>query len=354
MKRLLKNTLVALAVLCIVATLLPLFRAEAWWVRLFDFPRIQIFLLGLLVLIGYGFVRERKAGTALMVLLTLSILYQGYRLFPYAPFAPEEVIRVEDAAPDSTLSLLVANVLMKNRDAQPFLDLVAQYNPDLVLAMEVDAWWTEQLAPLEATYPHHVLHPLPNTYGMSLYARHPLRAPEVSYLLTDSIPSIEARLVMPSGHRLWLHALHPEPPNPQYATNTKERDAEILLVAKKAFERGEPALVFGDFNDVPWSATTRLFHEVSTLLDPREGRGWYNTFHAKNVLMRWPLDHVFHSEDFALVRLERGPGFGSDHYPLYVELAIHPDAAWRQEPNRPEPEDLEAADGEIEEGRDGS
>ena len=76
----------------------------------------------------------------------------------------------------------------------------------------------------------------------------------------------------------------------------------------------------GDLNDVAWSRTTRLFQRISGLLDPRVGRHYINTFHADYPLLRWSLDHVFHSTDFALVDMQRLAHIGSDHFPVYVVL----------------------------------
>ncbi len=54
--------------------------------------------------------------------------------------------------------------------------------------------------------------------------------------------------------------------------------------------------------------------------DPRVGRHYVNTFHADYPLLRWSLDHVFHSTDFALVDMQRLPHMGSDHFPVYAVL----------------------------------
>lgn len=92
-----------------------------------------------------------------------------------------------------------------------------------------------------------------------------------------------------------------------------------------------PVIVAGDLNDVAWSHTSRLFRRLSGLIDPRVGRGFFNTFHAEKPRLRWPLDHVFYSDDFLLQALRRLPAFGSDHFPILIEIAYMPRAAADQD-----------------------
>ena len=55
------------------------------------------------------------------------------------------------------------------------------------------------------------------------------------------------------------------------------------------------------------------------------GRGLFSTFHANHALLRYPLDHVFHSPDVALISLGRLGHVGSDHFPMRVEVALASD-----------------------------
>ena len=83
--------------------------------------------------------------------------------------------------------------------------------------------------------------------------------------------------------------------------------------------------------------------EVSQLLDPRIGRGFFNTFHAQHFLMRWPLDHIFHSSDFKLIKIRRLKSIGSDHFPIYINLHFEPTSKQlHEEPQADRQEEQEA------------
>lgn len=355
-----KTFLMTLAVFFIVATLLPLVRHEAWWIRIFDFPRAQIAVAGFLITAAYLYAWDTKSVIEDIILgaLVLCVGYQAVRMFPYTTFAPKQVkwaeSRGSSAPGDSTarLSILIANVLMENRSSDRFLELVRSYSPDLILTVETDEWWADELSALDEDYPYGLKHPLPNTYGMILHSRVELINPEVKYVVEDSIPSIHAGIRLTPDVEVRLYCLHPRPPYPKEDTSTIQRDAELLIVGREVRELARPAIVIGDMNDVAWSHTTKLFQRISGLLDPRIGRGMYNSFGAGNFLLRWPLDHIFHSEHFGVVDLQRLPDWGSDHFPIFAHLEYSPTAASGNDKPQPEGDDEEEASEKIEEGNE--
>lgn len=227
------------------------------------------------------------------------------------------------------------------------MNLLCQLTPDLILLVETDAWWSEQAEIFENTYPHRLLVPLENTYGMLLYSKFELIDASINFLVEKDIPSVHTCIKLPSGDLIRFHGLHPTPPVPGENPRSTERDKEILKVAKSAKKSDLPVIVAGDLNDVAWSYTTLLFSKISGLLDPRRGRGFFNTFHAHHRLMRFPLDHVFCSTDFTLLDIQRMPNCGSDHFPMFIKLQYEPKAAAVQEEPKADSADLKTAEEKI-------
>ncbi len=339
--------LVIIGSLMIAATAIPLVRADAWWIRLFDFPRMQITFVAAAALAVYVlFIRDLGVVEIIfLATLALSLIYQGYMMFPYTPLARKQVEQSVNHTEESSFSLLFANVLESNRNSKRLMEIIKEADPDIILTAETNRWWQEQLKELESTHSYTVHQPQENTYGMLLYSRLELINPEIKFLLQDDIPSFHTRVRLRSGKELELRCLHPRPPFPTEDESSTDRDAEILIVGKENKENHSPFVVMGDLNDVAWSRTNYLFQEISGLLDPRIGRGFYNTFHASYPFLRIPLDHFFHSNHFRLVNFRRLDYFGSDHFPVYIKLNYEPDAVHEQE-------ELQADASQVEEARE--
>lgn len=325
-----------LDLIILIVTVLPLAPTQSWWSRIGEFPRLQIAFTTLLILVVQLILLPETASFywLMHVLLLACLVYQMLWITPYTPFFPAEVQvgRVESSADDErTISVVVANVLMSNRNAHRLSQQIGACDPDIVLLLETDGWWEEQMRHLRQTHPHGMDCPLDNRYGMHLYSRFYLENVELKFLVEEGIPSIHAGVYLRSGHCINLHALHPTPPSPTESETSRERDAELLVVGRSVSKDPRKVIVTGDFNDVAWSPTTRLFRKISRLLDPRIGRGMFSTFHAKYPLFRFPLDHVFHSDDFTLLDIQVLRPFGSDHLPIYYRLLFRPSARDEQE-----------------------
>lgn len=267
-----------------------------------------------------------------------------YQLYWITPNTQLHDVEIQKYLPErqrslGSIRLLSSNVLTHNRNAQALLDLVAKHDPDILVTLESDQWWQEQLDTLE-NYPHRMQCPLDNLYGMHIYSRLALENPCIDFLVETDKPSMNVTVILESDQRIKLFLAHPAPPAPNENTESIERDVELLLIARKVAKMTDPVIVVGDLNDVAWSATTRLFREISGLKDPRIGRGLYNTFNARHWFIRWPLDHVFVSKHFKLNEVQRLPDIGSDHFPLLAEFTLtqsHIDAgSTTQTPTEPE------------------
>lgn len=328
---------VVLGAIAIITTLLPLSRSKVWWVRVWDFPRLQLCVLSLGALVAWSLSAHSLAWpqNLFTIALAAAAVFQGALVWRYTPLAPREVQQSRSTDPRVRLSLVVANILQTNRQSDLLLSEIRAADPDVVLFCEVDAWWESRLDALATSHPYVVRHPLSNTYGLLLRSRLELSDAVVDFLVKPDNPSIQAKVVLRNGARVWLNCVHPPPPVPGESDESSERDSALLKVGRRVSDATGPVVVCGDLNDVAWSRSTRLFQKVSGLLEPRKGRGFVSTFHARYPGFRVPIDHVFHSRHFRLVRMRRLKYVGSDHFPVHIVLSYEPEAVTEQEPPHP-------------------
>ncbi len=336
-------------IMCI-PTIASLTRFDIWWVRGFDFPRIQISFLIICVLVASIVVYEFSELWHFIAIgaLLFSLFYQFKKIFPYTYLAKKQVMKFKGSDPNTNISILVSNVLTPNKRSDKLISLIKERKPDLVLTLESDKRWEEELSVIEEDYKHNIKIPKDNLYGMHLYSKLELDDIKVRNLVQEDIPSIHGNVILRNGKKVRLHCLHPMPPSPTESETSTNRDAELLMVGRDIDAEKDSILVIGDLNDVAWSRTTRLFQKLSGLMDPRKGRGFFNTFHSKYFLLRWPLDHVFHTKDFTLIEIARERNIGSDHFPMYINLNYEPAAeAINEETDAPAQEEENWAEEKI-------
>ncbi|WGD34083.1 endonuclease/exonuclease/phosphatase family protein [Olleya sp. YS] len=346
----LKQFLQTFGLITVILTLLPTLDLDYWFIRMLDFPHIQLTILtlvsALIFLIKFDF-KDYKDYLFIITLLGCFI-FQTSKIIPFTPLVNTELKDYTTTSQDS-LTLFTANLLQKNKNPSKVMQAIQSIEADVVVLTEANNRWKNDLSSVvNSLYPYKVEIALPNTYGMLFYSKHKLIEPEVKYLINDSIPSIHTKLQLPNQSIVQFYAIHPTPPMPQENPMSTERDAELMLVAKLANDSNYPVIVLGDLNDVAWSETSNLFKKISGLLDARVGRGFYNTYNAKNFILRWPLDHIFVSEEFRFKNKRVCKSIDSDHFPLFMSLSFEPNLANAQKKEPPTSLEIEEANKHLE------
>lgn len=335
-----RGAVLFLAALVAIVSALSAIESNEWWIRIWDFPRLQILGVAALLAIAAWALRHQWR-LPIAGVLALASAWQLYRVYPYTPLAPTEIAIVNGGklAPAACFSALTLNVYQDNRDYARTERLLAREDPDLLILLETDGRWARALKTRLGGYPTVVGRPLDNTYGIIVATRLKARRTSVEVLTEPATPSVFAILETDAGTRFQFVALHPRPPRP--GQDTDERDAEIAIAARRAALTPGPTLAMGDFNDVAWSHTSQLFKRIGGYLDPRVGRGPYATFPAGWPLLRWPLDHVFVSPDFVVRSIRVLEDVGSDHLPVAAEVCLTPAVgrAVNAAPDAPDAED---------------
>lgn len=346
-----KSTLIILGCIFAIFSFLPLIRTPLWWIRVLDFPRLHVAVLLVIIELAYiyFFGVNSTAEIAMVTIWTLAILNEIRYVYNFTPLSKVEALRAERKEADNTFTMMIANVRMANTKYQKFVELVLKENPDILLMNEPgDAWHENVRHEFDKLFPYSIKKPINNTYGMLFWSKFKLHNSEIRFLVENDIPSFYTIIELPSGKKFDLFTVHPQPP--RLLRNTETREAELLLVAKMAKATPHASVVAGDLNDVAWSNTTKLFKNISGMLDPRVGRGFFNTYSAYVPLFRYPLDHVFYEPAFRLVGLQRLPKFGSDHFPISITLSYEPQLESQQETPVADTEEKKEAEELIEEG----
>ncbi|MFT3901600.1 MAG: endonuclease/exonuclease/phosphatase family protein [Niabella sp.] len=308
--------IIVLSALLILLSVLPFVQNQHWVFRVPEFLKLQLLILQIVVFVAaFFYVGSVKWVWALQVVQLGLIFYHAYIMMHYTRFWKNQTFEQTDKASDK-IKIVSCNVYQFNTAHQRFIDLIRKEQPDIFLTMESSSDWEQAMRMLEEDYPQHQKVTLENTYGMHFYTKLKVHKIQTHFFVADDLPSIEAELETRDGHRFVFFGVHPPPPSPTEEPNSKERDGDLLSVAKRVRDYKLPVLVTGDFNNVAWAKSSILFRKTSRLIDARIGRGILATFHAKHWFFRVPLDLLFHSPDIFIDKLFIYPSVGSDHFPM--------------------------------------
>jgi endonuclease/exonuclease/phosphatase (EEP) superfamily protein YafD len=254
--------------------------------------------------------RRRLAAGVLAVVIAVN----AWAILPY--WLPGD----GDGDGGAPLEIVSLNVFADNVAKDRTLAYLRRREADLVVLLEVDTPWAEALAELESLYPHRVIEPRDDNFGLAVLSRLPLESPRVEEL-ADGPPVIVAGVRLGERSCL-LVAAHP--PAPISAGWSARRDAQLAAIGKLAAAESRPVIVAGDLNATPWSHGFRQLLAPGALRDSARGRGLQATWNARHVVPRIPIDHVLVSPAVRVESRRIGPDVGSDHLPVEATLIVPP------------------------------
>lgn len=344
--------LIIFSVLLIILSVLPFINNQHWVFRVPEFMKIQLLVLQGLSLTLNAIFTEKDLLFWLINGVQLGlVVYHFYILVRYTKFYRRNRV-TKNLKGAQKISIISANIYQFNKKYGKFHDLIRRHQPDIFITLESNADWEIANRILEKDYPHTQKMTLENTYGMHLYSKIPFDSAEFHFFVADDVPSVEVHFTTYEGQKFVLFGVHPPPPSPTEERTSKERDGDLLALAKKIKEKGLPSLVIGDFNTVAWSDTSILFRKTSELIDARVGRGILATFHAKYWFFRVPLDLLFHSPEITIEKLQTLEDIGSDHFPIYCEFYLNPaDRSQEKDVKTLDPDENKEVEVLIEEGK---
>ena len=138
------------------------------------------------------------------------IAYQASRIVAFTPLARKRVPPATGSPGDASFRLAISNILMENDRHELWRSVIAEADPDIVVALEVDDKWMAALAPLRRTHPHVAERVQDNYYGMAVFSRLPLEETEVRYLVDAETPSIRTNVRLRNGRKVRLLRAAPE------------------------------------------------------------------------------------------------------------------------------------------------
>jgi endonuclease/exonuclease/phosphatase (EEP) superfamily protein YafD len=216
------------------------------------------------------------------------------------------------------IRIMLINVNTQRGDPQKIRDAIETTNPDILVLLEINTRWLQQLTWLQQHYDYSRTQPRVDNFGIGLYTRLPMKNAKVVSIGDVDIPSIIADLEV-SGTNLHVIATHPVPP--VGAEYSMWRNAQLQALPQY-IPNHQPVLLVGDLNTTPWSYHFKTLLRESGLRNSAKGFGIQPTWPTHNPLLRIPIDHCLHSNNIFIQNRTIGPNVSSDHYPLVVDLMI--------------------------------
>lgn len=221
-----------------------------------------------------------------------------------------------------SIKIMSLNLLGDNPEHQRVIEVVRDYQPDVLMLLEYSNLWNKQLQPLHDQYPFRVTEHRWHGYGIAAFSKRPVNDVEVLQLTADQtdVPALVFQVDC-GGQTVRLAGLHTMSPINRMRLDL--RNSQMSEIGTYLTQSDQPTVLMGDFNCTPWSPFMRQLLKSSGYRDSRQGRGFHATWRADlHAILRIPIDHVLVSPAVDVYHREVGPECGSDHLPVIFRVGV--------------------------------
>jgi endonuclease/exonuclease/phosphatase (EEP) superfamily protein YafD len=294
------------------ATLIGFLGRFYWVFDLASHFRVQYAIALLAIAILFLFARDWKSVATFLVFGTINAAMVVPMYFGAESFSHQRTLRA-----------MLFNVHTQNGSPAEVVKLVLTEQPDFLILEEINASWLNDLAELKATYPHKVVQPRADHFGIGLWSKFPLLDVQIVEIGESAVPTIFAVAQSPQGE-IQLVGTHPLPPGGAEYSRLRNEQLRLLAETVAAFDR--PILLLGDLNTTPWNHHFQNFLSQSGLQNSAAGRGVQASWPSHLLPLRIPLDHCLHSPSIGIANRRVGANSaGSDHFPVIVDFGLKAD-----------------------------
>lgn len=280
-----------------------------------------------------------------LILFPIALLTRRWLLvimlfLPFRVVAQDTIpmfLRVNSPLPNddqTVISILSYNILARGGTYTQTVNIIRDSGADIVALQEIGLPVANIIqTELSEAYPHMAVNPNPiATAGQAVLSRYPIT--DDTYWRNEELPVYlghQRTLIDIDGTEIVIYNIHPVHPG-MTGLNVAIRTDDIHLITDRAQVdmQTTPTIIVGDFNMTPKTADYAHLTDLLTDSHSEAGYGLGYTFPAEyyGIFSAFPLarlDYLFHDTRWQALHTEvLADAGGSDHYPLFVQLALQP------------------------------
>ena len=152
----------ALSLLALVISCIGLFPQPFWWLELFAHFIVILWVCNLTLLVWFS-IKRQKTWVALSI---VAVILTSLQLVQFIPIKPK--------LSDVNFTVYDANVLTSNHSHELILQQIFSQSPDVITLQEFSNELKQSLKALDDVYPHQVLVPRNDNFGIAIYSKWPI------------------------------------------------------------------------------------------------------------------------------------------------------------------------------------